>query len=227
MSEDITGNLTTTDNKTKLSSEDGFIIHTRPNVGNGEVTITEPLPVQIYEPTSGRALEFDNMFRAIMTVSPDHHQIHEGNNYFWSFEFSLGVNGTKEYIVVTPNSSTKLSHFNFENIVKKTDSETLVEVFRDVITTDDGTSVDVLNSNDDSSNTNDTVIAEDPTITSDGTLYWFAIAGSGVTGGGNLGISDEHILKGSATKYLIRITSRGAGNDIQGNPSWYEQDSTE
>ena len=173
--------------------------------------------------SQGRIAEWDNLHKAILIQTIVHTEIHEGNYFDWCYETtSLNSDDTKEFIFVTPNSVTKLAHFNIPGLIEQTKGSALLEIYEDVVTTNDGSAVTVRDHNINTANTPDSVVTEDPTITSDGTLKFSEPIGTGQNQGGQLQARNERVFKSGATKYLIRITSRAASNIVSGCPNWYE-----
>ena len=156
----------------------------------------------------------------LVTLGVEHHEIHEGKHFFVQNYYSIDGLGTeKEFILVTPNTST-LAHMLL-NV--ETEAEFTVDFYRFPSFSSVGTPLNIINNNDNSSITPTLIAGEDPTLSTDGTLMFSKILGSGNKIGG-LGRQTNEIVLRKNTSYLLRFTKNAAGTDwIDLNMFWYEE----
>lgn len=157
----------------------------------------------------------DNIFKgALITIPVEHHEIHCGDSYEMSHIDDLANGGVLDILIVVPNEGLSETHpgdsqdtkqYHFKGNVS-TEAEATVEFFEDVTVSANGNALDVFcrNRNFDLTDTLD--MYEGPTVTSTGTRLVVAKTGSVRSSGGNVGRSDEFILKDN-TLYLLRITN--------------------
>jgi hypothetical protein len=86
-------------------------------------------------------------------------------------------------------------------------------IYEDSTFSDTGTAGLWYNRNRDSTNMAQTEISIAPTVSNTATLLWEGITGSGVKAGGESRDLTEWVL-GSNRSYLLRTTSKAAGNNI-------------
>jgi len=163
-------------------------------------------------------LQLDDSTNSIQTVSYAHHEIHGGSAYVVSMIFnSVGSGSSADVLIVTPDT-TKYTHMVY-SAVGTGEFEALM--YEDTTTSADGTAITPTNRNRNSANTPGAVATHTPTITGVGTLLLSSRLGSGKNSGGESRDISEFILKRN-TKYLFRITSRAAGNELTHILDWYE-----
>lgn len=178
----------------------------------------------IYARINGKILPIlrDFSFPALLTINPNHYEIHEGCHYkFFSYNDDLDEGQTLEYILTTPDT------LNWGHLIWKVDGalKTLVEIFEDTTHTTD-VSQPVYNSNRNSSNVAGITIHTSNDDGVDGTRIdgaSFGLATIGVVGGAGGGErgESEWVLKQN-TKYLIKITSGSDDNNVSLKMSFYE-----
>jgi len=150
----------------------------------------------------------DNIFRgAIITIPPEHHEIHCGDSYVSTRVADVGNGATDELLIIVPNETgtgqdQKLYHLVVEGICE---SEGEWELFESPTVSNNGTALSVLNRNRNSTNTDYLGIYHTPTTSADGTSLEKIHVGSGKGIGGE-GRTDEWVLKNN-TIYLARFTN--------------------
>ena len=162
----------------------------------------------------------DEMTRALVMISYEHHEIHEGSLFYAEFVDATMVDTNKlELIIVTPDT-TRHAHMFFG--VSVTGAST-TQIYQDVTTSADGTAVTRKNRHGNSSNTATVVVTHTPTITNDGALFqtkYCGATGKFSADGEDQRSENEWLLKQN-TKYLFRLT---ADANIKGKIfcNWYE-----
>lgn len=162
----------------------------------------------------------DQLTKSLITVDFSHHEIHAGKSFWYDDVVTLGSAATQDYIITVANT-TVFHHFGYE--IEGSLGITL-ELFEG--TDRNGTTLQTsYNRNRNSSNTPTLTIHKDQTGGStDGTRILWHKSGTSISGGkvsGTSKDSTERILKNN-TKYLMRITSAGASNDVAVRLNWYE-----
>jgi len=155
----------------------------------------------------------DSMFRgAPVTVTNEHHEIHCGDSYIASRTVDVSGSGTDVILIIVPDESPaypsqsqKIFHMLLEGI---SESEGQWDLYEGPTVSANGTALNVLNRNRNSTNDDALSIYHTPTTSADGTLLesFHIGSGRGVGGGGR---SDEWVLKNN-TKYLVRFTNATA-----------------
>jgi hypothetical protein len=98
-------------------------------------------------------------------------------------------------------------------------------IFENPTTTANGTAESTYNMNRNSSNTNNVDAYYDPTVTDEGTeLISQLIAGSNQSA--SSGTSDVELVLKENEDYLLKIISRGNGNDMNYELNWFEESTT-
>lgn len=162
----------------------------------------------------------DTTAQAVMTIDNHHHEIHEGDAYFYYDSVTLGSAATQDYLLTTPNTA-KWAHMVFSV------DGTAVTTCRLYEASDrTGTTLQtVWNNNRNSVNTAAVTVRKGTSGgTTDGTLM--KTYSSGTSQGStktptHLGFGSEIILKQN-TKYILRVTSGTAGNLCNVVLNWYE-----
>lgn len=186
---------------------------TKPGIG---------IPVLLTDPNDySRQAEFDPVFKIPIVIDVAHHEIHEGDSFFYSEIGTLNLAATRDILIVTPNT-TKRTHFTF---YVTTTAETMLEFFEAVTTSNDGTPVTSFNRERASSNVAGTLLYHTPTVTDTGTRLIVEQVGNATGGaakvGGNSLERSEFVLK-TNSKYMGRATSSANGNDVTIFLDWYE-----
>jgi len=177
--------------------------------------------VRIKDPRYDGTATLDGSTEALNVIDYAHHEIHSGSHYFLANYAILGNGDDIDFTFHTPNS-TKWVHLLF---ALESTGQTEFTVFEDVTGNNDGTPVTPNNSNRNKPDASASVLSQDATITDEGTILENQLFG--VTGnpsksvGGSTGRDDEIVLKQN-TKYLFRISSDSASNNVSWRASWYE-----
>jgi len=162
----------------------------------------------------------DETIGCFVDVAFGYFKVHEGSAFYAQrADAGMEADDTIELVVITPNT-TKWIHALFG--VSATGSSTM-QVFKDVITSNDGTLITPFNRNENSDREPTALIKHSPTITNDGTLRqtkFCGVTGKFSTDSEELRNQSEIILKRNA-KYLLRLT---AETSIKGKlfVNWYE-----
>jgi len=161
----------------------------------------------------------DPATRALVVIDFEHHEIHDGDHFFYTDLNTLGSAGTVAYLLTVPVTSKSI-HMTFSATGS---AITQVDLYEDSDRV--GTTVQTArNSDRNSSNVSELVIHKAVSAgTTDGTLIWTMKSGS--TGGSSrqgmtAGRSSEIILKNN-TKYLLVFTSGTADNLTNLQLEWY------
>lgn len=158
----------------------------------------------IVDPTSG----------ATVTMDFEHYQIHQGK-YFSIGDFEgATLNDTIEFVVEVPD--TVSAHMNY--YVTATNGASL-EVYENP-TYSGGSTTTPYNNNRGSSNTAQTVVKKNPTVSADGTKLFGEVAASGDEAGAQER-GQELVLTGG-NEYLFRLTSLAFSNILSFRQEWYE-----
>lgn len=163
----------------------------------------------------------DKTTGSLKVVDYAHHEIHDGSAFYFHEVIQLGSAGVQDYLITTPNTK-KWSHYGYD--IESTTGGITVELYEAGDRT--GTTLQtVINRNRNSTNLNTTTIHKGQSGgTTDGTRIAWVTSGTATAGGkqsGDVGTTHERILKQN-TKYILRITSKAASNDIGVKISWYE-----
>ena len=158
----------------------------------------------------------------LINISAEHHKIHEGN-HFTCQDDDQDVDAVKYYLIKAPDTETRIHYvFNIKSGLNGT-----VEFFRSPTVTSSGTTLTTYNNDDNSPNTAELLIFEDPTISSTGTARKLVnIIGSDsvspiLSSGGVTSRANEHVL-GQGLYYLIAYTPESTNQRISVCSEWYE-----
>lgn len=166
-----------------------------------------------------RRAELDNITRYLVTIREPHHKIHEEEHYFYSDCITLGNGATQDYMLTVPNDTVR-KHFTFKINSSGGITVALFEGGDRV-----GTTLQTSFNNDRDSGNNAGLIIHKATSggTTDGTDIHPDCGGSS-TGLGSAGIAEREneLLLKTNTKYIIRVTSGVASNNIATHFDWYE-----
>ena len=165
----------------------------------------------------------DGATGVLATINYPHHEIHSGAHYIFRSYYAVLRNGTKELLIVTPNT-TKWAHAIIGFQIST--STVVVELFEGVATSDDGTLVLERNRNRNVADNNTTLIYGDPTVTGGavaGNIVQNGIFGSGKNSfGGDTRDNEELVLKQN-TKYLLRFKEQDVSAvNVNIYIDWYE-----
>ncbi|MGW8178693.1 MAG: hypothetical protein ACWGQW_08015 [bacterium] len=168
-----------------------------------------------------RVVRVDSKTNVLITQDFEHHEIHEGDHFWYLDSISLGVAATQDYLITTPNSAAE-SHL----LVQVKHTAVASVAFYEGADRNGTTLQTVWNSNRNSLTTADTTVHKGQSGgTTDGTLmmtHTFGTStGAASSSGGEARAMDEQILK-TNTKYLLRLTSSTASQLFVTHLVWYE-----
>lgn len=170
-------------------------------------------------------IQVDNTTGHPISITTDHHHIHEGY-FFEAFKkMALSANGGVLNIgLLTPVNA----YVHYRKSLISTTADNLTIDFFESATLTGGTILTPVNHNRNNSNIANSVLKDSPTISNTGTQIasYFLGGSAGVgqsRGGAELGESNEWVLK-SNTQYLIRFTNGSTAiNTFNANFVWYEE----
>jgi hypothetical protein len=153
----------------------------------------------------------DNVFQgSLITIPPEHHEIHCGDSYEMTHSIDLTNGQIYNILIIVPNATgtgqaQKLWHFKPE---VDTEAEALIEFFEVPTYSSAGTTLTSYNRNRQLAGTYTDFlgITHTPTLTGDGTKIYIKRIGSGKVSGGASNRADEFVLKNN-TPYLLRVTN--------------------
>lgn len=165
-----------------------------------------------------------------VVIDYDHHQLHEGEVFRWSYVNTAGLNAAaSEYIVFTVpnitipagNSAVGLCpHFRWEVIADSYAQAFLYE--GPTVTGGTGTARNPVAMERNGTYTPKLTVLEKPTVTVDGTLIWQGITFASKTAAGSADSSiNEFVLKNNTT-YAFKFTSQTNGCKFLLRFVWYE-----
>lgn len=169
----------------------------------------------------------DDTTGALLQVPYEHHEIHEGSNYFvkgWVDVTGAGTN--TDFLFVVPDTA-KWPHAIWE---LAGEGEFTLSLYEGVVTSGTPSEVPSRNSNRNSLNTAGVKVYSSPTLAGGtlgdgnqgGTLIWAGKIGSGKTATESRATIGEMIAKQN-TKYWFRLTHIAAGTEwLDYFFSWYE-----
>lgn len=161
----------------------------------------------------------DRLTKALITIDYPHHEIHEGDHFFYTDCLTLASGATQDYMVTVPVGVYPHMSFEFEG-----SAITALDVYRYSDKT--GTTLQtIFNNNFNSSNTTTMTIHKGTSGgTTDGTKVWCHNGGTSTGASSSSGIAsktdNEMILKDG--KYIFRLTSGTAGNLCNIKFGWYQ-----
>ena len=156
---------------------------------------------------------------ALHTIDQAHHEIHEGDYWFADdVSATLTANAIKYWLLVTPNEATALHSLP---VVIGT-GEIILEVYEGVTVATNGTELQLLNRDRNSTATTTYKFYKDPTnpVTTGCPLVRYVRVGSGKNAAGDARSDSELILKAN-TKYLIKATAITNGTFISCHVNGY------
>lgn len=198
--------------------EDTDILHIQIHVDTLGYNAIYPLKVAVYDPLGNRL--DDNNVAALKTITYDHHEVHDGNHYFYSDCLDpLGSGSVQNYVINVPDSDVA-PHFTF---IVTGSLSTNIGIYEGGDRT--GTTAQTPRNNNRRSG-NASVISLFKGLsggTTDGTNLHPDCFGSGTAGGsGGAAKRSEEIILARNTQYIIRVTSNTNGNRISVHFDWYE-----
>ena len=163
-----------------------------------------------------QALE-DSTTNSLVTISHPHHEIHSGDMFADSGQETLGSGSSTELLFITPDTD-KYAHML---VRARSTGEANYTLYEDTTVSANGVACSIFNRDRNSLNTPTMQCFDGPTITDDGTLLHEEHFGAGQLTSGESRDESEIVLKRN-TKYLVRLTSEAAGNDVSRIVEWYE-----
>lgn len=166
-----------------------------------------------------RNAELDAEFDALVTVETEHHEIHEGDHYFYKnfVDFVGGANETVYFMFRTPNTSTRVH----SKVSLYASVEFEAYIYEGGTVSADGTPVVTPNNNRDSANTPELTAFAAPTVTTDGTQIWAAKMGTGKNATGVApGLNYEMMAK-TNTVYLFKLVKKVANSGYMDVDFWW------
>ncbi len=181
--------------------------------------VPNPLDINMrgYNDTNWQPVGLDEITRSLNYLDHSHHEVHEGDAYTYCEQNTLNADATRDLLIVTPDTGV-WGHFLWRI---RGSGEASMALYEGTTTSNDGTGVTEVNRNRNSANTSDLVVTHTPTITGVGTVICMQHFGSSQKAGGEERAVNEFILKQN-TKYLLRVTSEAASNDLSTEIDWYE-----
>ena len=166
-------------------------------------------------------LGVDTSTRARTTIEYEHHEIHEGDHYFYTNSNVIASAGTQVFLLTTPDTA-KWAHMTF---VATGSAITQVDLYEAGDRVGD-TAQTARNSNRNSLNAAGLVIHKGVTGagSTDGTLIWTIKSGAATqqSRAATIAQRNNEIILKQNTKYLIRFTSGTADNLTNLQLEWYE-----
>lgn len=165
--------------------------------------------------------QLDAITLALLTINYEHHEIHGGSHYFYENFATVESGVTYSVEILTPDTA-KWLHMEF---IVKTDAGCVIELVEGAAASTGGTVVTAINNNRNSSNVSGAIIKSGVTPGAGGTSLLKRHIGSGSNpiqaSPGEGQRSNEIILKQN-TRYILKMTSEAAGNQVDWRLSWYE-----
>lgn len=159
-----------------------------------------------------------------VVIEFDHHQVHEGESHGYSYLIaSLASGSSQDFRFNVPATLVGIGQLPHVVIEVISTGETEVYLYEGMTygAGNGGTLQTTYNRNRSSATAAACTVYLTPTPATTGDNLWIGLTGSGNrTGGGNRSLT-EWVLK-SNTDYLIRMTSRAAGDKILCRLEWYE-----
>lgn len=169
---------------------------------------------------AGEHIGFEAAPLFVESLAFEHREIHEGDAFSWSEVITLGSAATQDYLITVADNED-WPHFAY---AVDASFGVTVDLYEGADRT--GTTIQTAyNRNRNSANTAGMTIHKGHSSgTTDGTRIFTAKSGTGAAGGrlsGSSAEATERILKQN-TKYIFRVTSAAASNDISIRFNWYE-----
>jgi hypothetical protein len=160
----------------------------------------------------------DSVTHSAVVIDYVHHEIHEGDHFFCNIaDTDVDIIAPKYFHIVTPNTA-KWAHLT---LMLTSTGAGKFEFFENPTINVAGTAVTVFNSDRNSIKANTTLIKQDSTTTSDGTLIWTSRVGAGERIVSGSTRSDELILKQNED-YILKFTPDADNASIVVDFRWYE-----
>jgi hypothetical protein len=163
----------------------------------------------------------DQSTNSLYTIDHAHHEIHEGDHFFYTDCLTLASAGAQDYLITTPNT-TKWTHLSFS-----AHGSAITEIkFFEASDKSGTTAQTIVNNNRNSTKASANTLHKGTSGgTTDGTQIWCSKGGSATGASSREGISsgqDTEIILKQNTKYILRITSGTNDNLVNLALAWYE-----
>ncbi len=150
----------------------------------------------------------------IIVNTIEHSRIHEGKHFYaYRNELGVGMGTNRDFLLITPNTSTRI-HLFFDINSTKIFSYYLYE---GTTVSANGTAMTALNNERNSANAASLLVYRAPTITTVGT----ELLSNNTNALRTFSRDEEFVLKQN-TLYLLRLTSNDNNNNIFTELVWYE-----
>lgn len=163
----------------------------------------------------------DAYSNSLEIIDFEHHEVHDGNHFFYTDAFTLASAGTQYYMLTTPNT-TKWTHLTFCGTGS---AITQIELYESGDRT--GTLAQTISNNDRNSATAATLVVHKNISggTTDGNLIWIIKSGSATNQSRSplVALRQNEIILKQNTKYLIKFTSGTNDNLCNLQLEWYEK----
>jgi len=164
-----------------------------------------------------KGVRVDASTESQITISYEHHELHSGTHFTFCKYSDVGLDGTLEIVVTTPDT-TKWGHWTFVIDVTQT---TVIDIYEGSTNIVGETSITPINNNRNHINTSTATIISGPTSITAGTLLPLSKKlGANKTGG--FDSRDREIILKQGMSYLLRATSKAASNTINFCANFYE-----
>lgn len=173
--------------------------------------------------STAQPARIDKATNALEVIEYQHHEIHDGDHYFYGDSLTLASAATQDYLITVPNTA-KWPHILFDLDGLGITQFDLYEGSDKTGTT----SQTARNNNRNSGNTAGMTIHKGTSGgTTDGTLIRSYKSGStsAIAKSLSLARSDEEYILKQNTKYILRVTSGSNDNLINIKMVWYEHTS--
>ena len=170
---------------------------------------------------TGKEFSQDTLTGAAVSMTQEHHEIHEGDHYFIdNYQLALANAATIEFLITTPDT-TKWGHFTFS---MWSSQGATIDVYKGPTGITGGSAIIPVNNNGNSTNMSMISIIKDPTeITSDGAFAAGFLAGAGRDAG--IASRDKEIIFQQNQTYLLRLTATAGPGSVSWGFDWYEHTS--
>ena len=160
----------------------------------------------------------DSATNAVNTVDYSHHEIHEGDHFFYKSYADL-ANGASVVLLFKTPDTDRWAHASW---ILDSEAEYTFTLHEASTTTANGTTVVTFNNNRNSLTTPTVAAYSAPTVTVPGTLIWSSKVGAGKKSGGS-GSVDLEIIGKRNTKYVFKLKNDSGGQAwVNYNFLWYE-----
>ena len=163
--------------------------------------------------------QVDSTTNSLKTLDYSHAELHSGNHYNSRQYFTLAKNATRDLLIITPDT-TRWAHALFE--LYTTAAPVTITIYEDTITSADGTLAPTVNRNRNFPDDNTTIVYDNPTVTTPGTMISDSYFGAGKFDSGTVRSTNELLLKQN-TKYLVRMVEQNVAITVINLViDWYE-----